>query len=52
MLSAMMKRLAAMHDCPVLMTRARTAVLTASSIFALDMMMNGSLHARVRAPSS
>src|SRR5579884_3497824 len=38
-----MKRLAAMQDCPLLMTRAFTAVATASSKSALGITMNGSL---------
>ena len=41
--SATMKRLAAMQDWPLLMTRALTAVATASSRLALGMTMKGSL---------
>ena len=38
-----MNRLAAMHDCPLLIVRAFTAVFTAASRSALGMTMNGSL---------
>ena len=39
----MKNRLAAMHDCPVLIVRALTAVLTARPKSALGITMNGSL---------
>ena len=38
-----MKRLAAMHDCPLLTTRALTAVSIAADMSALGITMNGSL---------
>lgn len=38
-----MKRFAAMQDCPLLMILALTAVLTASSRFALGITIKGSL---------
>ena len=41
--SATMNRFAAMHDCPLLIARAVTAVFAAASRSALGMTMNGSL---------
>ncbi len=43
MLSCTMKRLAAMHDCPLLTMRAFTPIFTASARSAEGMTMNGSL---------